>query len=96
LGLFSDGRNYEETLTTINSDPDKTIEALKVHFLPRVLIDSRLYMVLHCRIIRNYGLSRLRFWLSISNLFHGVRDTLGLHFMLLPRSSLQPTSSSCV
>lgn len=30
LGLFADGRTYEEELTTINTDPAKTTEALKV------------------------------------------------------------------
>ena len=30
LGLFAEGRTYEEKLTTVNDDPAKTIEALKV------------------------------------------------------------------
>jgi len=30
LGLFAPGRDYEEALTNINEDPDKSIEALKV------------------------------------------------------------------
>jgi len=30
LGLFQPGRTYEMALTTINSDPDLNIEALKV------------------------------------------------------------------
>ena len=30
LGLFSPGRTYEQPLTNINPDPEKSIEALKV------------------------------------------------------------------
>jgi hypothetical protein len=30
LGLFADERTYEEKLTTVNDDPAKTTEALKV------------------------------------------------------------------
>jgi hypothetical protein len=37
LGLFSGGRTYEEPLIDINSDPIKTIEALKVSSLKRFL-----------------------------------------------------------
>jgi hypothetical protein len=32
LGLFETGRAYDEPLTTINEDPELTIQALKVTF----------------------------------------------------------------
>jgi hypothetical protein len=41
LGLFAGGRTYDQKITTVNRDPQKAIEALKVlHIFHQVLTRS--------------------------------------------------------